>query len=456
MDKFLKLPILFLVFCICFSCQKEEAPPLQDEEIVYEQYGTPFQGIPETEEIIMYEVNLRAFSPGGNLQGVIDKLDHLESLGINVIWLMPIHPIGQVNSVNSPYSVKDYKAVATEYGNMDDLRKLSDEAHARGMAVMLDWVANHTAWDHPWIESNKSWYTQDASGNIVHPPGTNWLDVADLNFSNRDMRKAMIDAMKYWVLEANIDGYRCDYADGVPFDFWREAWQTLDSIPDRQLIYFAEGTRMNHFTAGFHLNFSWNFYGAIKGVFEGDPVNRIFTAHTNEYANTPEGKHWLRFTTNHDESAWDATPVRIFGGIDGALAASVLTVFTGGVPLIYSSQEVGRENNLPFFSNSFINWDANPDMLASYQNIMQVYNQSLAAKSKQNEVFPHQDIACFKKVAPSEELLIIANVRESEKDFLVPEVLRASNWKNKLTQEDFNLPESLNLGAYQFYILEKQ
>jgi len=163
---------------------------------------------------------------------------------------MPVHPIGIIKTVNSPYCIKNYKEVNPEYGTLDDLRTLIREAHKRNMAVILDWAANHTSWDNPWIE-HKSWYTQDGSGNIIHPAGTNWQDVADLNFNNSEMRLEMIRSMKYWVLTANVDGFRCDAADYVPFSFWKQAIK----IPNRKLIMLAEGACADHFTAGFQLNF---------------------------------------------------------------------------------------------------------------------------------------------------------------------------------------------------------
>ena len=211
--------LVVLSLTMFFSCQQEESEGDTTQPITgYQQYSTPFNSIPKTENIVLYEVNLRAFSSAGNLQGVIDRLDNIRSLGVNVIWLMPIHPQGQLNGVGSPYAVRDYKAVGSEYGTLQDLRRLTTLAHERGMAVIMDWVANHTAWDNPWIR-NRDWYTQNNSGTIIHPAGTNWQDVADLNYAKADMRQAMIDAMQYWVLEANIDGFRCDYADGVPAFF---------------------------------------------------------------------------------------------------------------------------------------------------------------------------------------------------------------------------------------------
>ena len=309
------------------------------------------------------------------------------------------------------------------------------------------------AWDNAWI-SNTSWYTQDEDGNIIHPPGTNWLDVADLDYSNTSMRKAMIDAMKYWVYEANVDGFRCDYADGIPFDFWKDAWQKINSIPNRKFIFFAEGSRTDHFGAGFDLNFGWQFYGAVKDVFNGQPVSKIFTAHNNEYSDILPGRHWVRFTTNHDESAWDATPVSLFNGIDGALAASVVTIFTGGVPLIYGSQEVGTANTVPFFTNSIINWNGNPEMLSAYKTMLQFFSGSEPARNGQNTVYPHNDIACFKKSLNNEEVLIMANLRNATITFTIPASLENTVWTDIMTQNNITMDGQIIFEPYQFYILD--
>ena len=418
----------------------------------YEQYGTPFQGVPTIEDIIMYEVNLRAFSAQGNLQGVIDKLDHLQSLHVNVIWLMPIHPIGLVNSVNSPYSVKDYKALSSEYGDIEMLRQLTDAAHARGMAVIMDWVANHTAWDHAWI-NNASWYTQDANGNIIMPPGTNWADVADLNFDNTGMRDAMIDAMKYWVLEANVDGFRCDYADGVPYYFWSQAIAALRSIPNRNLIMLAEGDRTDHFEAGFDMTFAWDFYTGLKNVFAGQPAFTLNAISSNEYAQVPAGKHKLRFTTNHDQSAWEAAPPTLFGGVDGATAATVAMTFMNGVPLIYTGQETGRATTTPFFSNSPIDWTANISMVNDYREVYSVYESSDAARKGTSMLYAANDALIVERVYNGEHLLVIVNVRNSNVSIPMPSVLQNTAWTEASTGATEFIGTTMGMMPYQYKIM---
>ncbi len=442
------------IIVIAFACKPDPIiePPVV---VVDEPYGTPFDSVPAPGDIVMYEVNLRAFSPEGDIQGVIDNLGHIKSLGVNVIWLMPIHPVGQINSVNSPYSVQNYKAIAEEYGLFSDLRKLTDEAHKKNMAIIMDWVANHTAWDNAWI-SSKDWYTQDASGNIIHPAGTNWQDVADLNFENIDMQNAMIAAMKYWVWETNIDGYRCDYADGVPLDFWKRALDTLLSIPNKEYIFLAEGSRDDHFDAGFGLKYGWNFYSRLISIFDGVDASGLYSTHLGEYTTVPAGKHILRYTTNHDESAWNATPIDLFNGKEGSLAALVAAVYMGGAPLIYGSQEVGSSETIPFFSNTSIDWDANPDMLQTYKDIMKFYTGSDASRKGTITNYNDSDVICFKKTLDTNEVLILINVRNSNLDFDIPADLQSTNWTDAISNDEVALAEKLAMGPYEFFIASKK
>lgn len=451
--------LVFTSFLLITACNKDDDnnPDTPDNPNPNDTIPElPDFDVPEIQDIIMYEVNLRAFSESGDLQGVISRLDELKALSVNVIWLMPVYPIGEINSVNSPYSVKNYKEVGAEYGTLDDLIELVDEAHSRDMAVMMDWVANHTAWDNPWIYENPEWYTQDGSGNIIHPPGTNWLDVADLNFDKQDMRQSMIEAMKFWVTEAGVDGFRCDYADGVPFEFWRQAIDTLENIPDRDLIMLAEGARDDHFDAGFDLNFGWEFYGKLKDVYNGQSASGLFSTHISDYSNIPEGKHKLRFTTNHDESAWDATPMTLFDGQAGATAASVVMTFMGGVPMIYTGQEVGTAQTVPFFSNDPVDWNNNQGMLEDYKDFMEVYSSSDPAKSNNfTGHFSSDDVVCFEKEQGGNKILIIANIRDESVSFAMPSVLQNSTCTDAISEDDVSLGTQINLSEFEYLILNR-
>ena len=447
-----KIVYICVLLSLAFACGDDPItpPPTSGPQ----QYGTPLTNVPDVDKATIYEVNLRAQSSAGTLQGVISKLDHIKSLGTNIIWLMPIYEQGVVNSVGSPYSVKDYQKVSAEYGSLADLRALTDQAHALGMAVILDWVANHTSWDHPWISAHPEWYSQNANGQIIIPPGTNWNDVADLNFDQTAMRKAQIDAMKYWILEANVDGFRCDYADGVPFDFWTEAVSTLKALPKRDVLMLAEGTRSDHYQAGFDLTYGWNYYTAIKNVWTGASTATLSTANQLEYGNIPSGKGKVRFTTNHDESAWDASPMTLFNGKNGAIAASVVNIFSGGVPLLYTGQEVGKTGTTPFFNNSNINWTANADMLAAYQKLYEVYSTEAAARG--NSISAYQlsnDLICWKKTSGTSSILVLVNVRNSAINVTLPPVL-TGNFTNLFSGQSETVSTSLSLTPYAFRIYQ--
>ncbi len=463
---FLRLKALIYVLAIGLlfgGCKKEEDsisknPSSNNPDPVDDGfYGNAYQGLPnDVNDWVFYEVNLRAFSAEGDLNGVRNRLDSIQSLGVNIIWLMPIYPIGTVNSVNSPYSIRDFKAVASEYGDLEDLRNLIDEAHNRNMAVVLDFVANHTAWDHPWISAHPEWYTQDGNGNIVHPPGTNWLDVADLNFEETQMQDALIESMKYWIKEANIDGFRCDYANGVPYEFWARAIDSLENYHRSNLVMLAEGDRFNHLVAGFDVRFSWAAYGKLKEVFtDGAAASELSAYHLAEYNVVTGNQGIMRFTTNHDESAWDETPVQLFGGQDRAVAAMVATTFLGGIPLIYGSQEVGRANPLPFFTNDPINWNANPDVLHKYRTFMQIYQAEPAARVQQLVDYSSQDVLAFTKSLNGEELLVMVNCRNQQVVYQAPSAITADPWTNLLIGQMTNIPPGVILGPGEYAIYKK-
>lgn len=431
----------------------EKTDPTPDETLA--QYDVPFGNIPQTSDIAMYEINPMVFSSNGNLEGIEARLDSIKNLGINVIWLMPIHPIGELNGVGSPYCVKNYTEINSDYGSLEDLRKLVKEAHSRNMAVIMDWVANHTAWDNAWVE-NKSWYTQDDSGNIISPSGMGWDDVADLNYSSTDMRNEMISAMKYWILTANIDGYRCDYAEGVPADFWKQAIDTLRNIPDREIIMFAEATDKDLYSSGFDMVFGWDFYGKLKEIFtEAVSASELTNANTSDYTDIPSGSEIIRFTTNHDFNS-EESPISIFKGNKGSMAAFVLSSYMGGVPLLYNGQEVGCPVELSFFSGGTtkIDWSINPEIWVEYKKLMNFRNNSNAVKTGSIESFSNNEIVAFKRISEIEEVLIIVNVRETSVDYQIPASLSNTNWKHALDGSDVLLENSISMQAFSYLILK--
>lgn len=447
--------LLSLFLLVSSACNDEPLvinPPSGGEEEQEETLPVKFQNLPAISDVVMYEVNMRAFSSAGTFDGVTARLDSIAALGVNVIWLMPIYPIGELKGVGSPYCVKDYQAVNSEYGTLNDLKELVDKAHDLEMAVILDWVANHTAWDNDWID-NDGWYTTDASGNIVEANG--WTDVADLNFDNMEMREAMIEAMKYWLDAANIDGYRCDYADGVPVDFWETAITSLREEDGRDLIFFAEGTRKENYAAGFDINFGWNMYGSIKGIVaDGKHASGVFNAHANDYSNVPDGVEMLHFITNHDDNAWDDTPDKLFVSQDGAMAAFVVTSFIGGVPLLYNGQEIGYPYKLSFFTKTPINWNLNPEITALYKKLLSIRQENEAIRKGSVEKFVDNDVVAFKRSTTDNAVFVLVNVRNKAVDYTLPESLKATEKKNLITGETIVLKETIELGPFEYLLIK--
>lgn len=408
---------------------------------------------PDLGEMVVYEVNMRAFSAQGNFSGVVARLENIEEMGANVIWLMPIHPIGEVNGVNSPYSVRDYEAVSSEYGSMDDLNHLINEAHKRDIAVIIDWVANHTAWDHDWISEHPEWYTQDSNGNIIAPAGTGWADVADLNYENNAMRQEMIESMKFWLENTGIDGFRLDAVDWVPMDFWSEAIPILKNASEKEIILLAEGGDPDNFSAGFEINYSWDFQTAIKRVFSlGNSAQSIVNTHNSEYSVLPDGAEKLRYITNHDIYAWDETVLEIFG-LEGSVAAFVITAYLEGVPLIYTGQEIGHPSNISFFNSDPLDWSLNPEIYQAYKTVMQTRAELPPVLGGELETYFDANVAAFKRVSGSQEVLVLVNVRDSNQTYSFPEALNGTSWKNELTQETITLEGEITLAPYQYMIL---
>jgi hypothetical protein len=319
---------------------------------------------------VLYEANPKCFASSASLNAIRNRLDAIKALGTDILWVMPIHPIGTTNSVGSPYCIKDYKAVNPTYGTLADWKQLVNSAHAKGMKVMMDWVANHTAWDHPWVTDHPDWYTQDGSGKIISPAGTNWADVADLNYSNADMRLAMIDAMTYWVTETDVDGFRCDYAHGVPDDFWKQAIPVLEAVkPD--IVMLAESDYERLFACGFDIIFCRAFKSALLNLYAGrtKPSAFLEKGYRDNIASVPASGTKLFFITNHDDAS-ENCPVAQFPGEDAALSAFVLAAALDGSSLIYSSQEIAYSQKVNFFTNTVMNWNARSDYSARYEKAM--------------------------------------------------------------------------------------
>ena len=458
-----KIFFLFILFTIsAYGCKKSTPaivdppkPPVVVKDTDPVQYGVPFDKVPDRRDVSLYQVNMRVFSSGGNLNGVTDRLDSIKALGVNVIYLMPIYPVGVAKSVNSPYCVKDYKSVGAEFGTLEDLRALVAGAHSRNMSVLLDWVANHTSFDHTWI-NDRSWYMQDASGNIVSPPGMGWNDVAQLNFNSSAMRQAMIKAMKYWVFTANVDGFRFDYSDGPPVDFWQQAVDTLRNISSHKLLLLAEGTQSANYSAGFDYNFGFGFFDKLKGIYSSNQsVKQIDNLNSSDYTGASDGQQIVRYLTNHDVNSSDGTPLELFGGKMGSMAAFVVVSYMKSIPMIYNGQEVGTPIRMTFpFTSAKINWTINPDVTAEYKRILAFRNSSMAVRRGQPTSYSNDDVCVFTKESGTEKVLVVSNLRNSSMVYTLPANLKNTTWKDAFTGISTTLSTTISLQPFSYMVLK--
>lgn len=405
---------------------------------------------------VIYEANPKLFSTNGALDAIADRLDNISELGADILWLMPVYEQGVLNAIGSPYCIKDYRKVNPDYGTADDLKNLVARAHDMGLRVILDWVANHTSWDNAWISEHKDWYTQDAGGNIISPEGMGWPDVADLNYSSQELRSEMIASMKYWIEETGIDGFRCDYAEGVPLDFWKTAIAELRAVkPD--IIMLAEGGDSDLYTAGFDLLYGWSFASELDRLFSGSATPAsLYSVHTEEYSGIPEGKMRMRYSTNHDLASAES-PLQCYGGKEGAMAAFAISVMLPGIPMVYSSQEIGYSEALSFFDYNIMDWDSEPEYQSEYRDLLKVYKNTASLRSGNLKTYDTGNDAvsfCY-QTSDGGVLFVIVNITGDDLTVKTPMERAGDGMSDAFTGEPVTLPSVLDLAPYQYMILKK-
>lgn len=309
----------------------------------------------------IYQINTRQFTPEGTFRAAKAHLPRLKDLGVVILWLMPVHPIGEKarkGALGSPYSVRDYFGVNPEFGTLDDLKHFVQAAHELGMVVILDWVANHTAWDNPLVEAHPDWYARDWKGDFRPTPWWDWPDIIDLDYQNPAVRRYMTEALKYWVTEVDIDGYRCDVAGFVPTDFWNQVRKELDAI--KPIFMLAEWESRDLHAEAFDMTYAWSWCAAVHQIAMGkaNDLSGLFVYYSWNEKAFPADIFRMLFVSNHDKNAWEGTEFENFG--DGLEAAIVLSCVSEGMPLIYNGQEAGNTRRLAFFEKDPIEWREHP------------------------------------------------------------------------------------------------
>jgi glycosidase len=411
----------------------------------------------------IYEVFVRDFSPAGDLRGVTRGLDRIQAAGANVVWLMPIYPVGLLNRkepLGSPYSVRDYRAINPDFGTAADFRALVRAIHARGMKLILDWVPNHTAWDHVWVREHPDFYVRDERGGMTVPQDdkgklTDWTDVAQLDYRNPALRREMIAAMRYWLDEFGIDGFRVDVAGFVPDDFWREAVPALRAAVARPILLLAEWGDLKMHRFGYDLTYAWDSYSRLKAVWKGAPADTVVRSELADLAAMPPGGMRLRFATNHDETAWDKPPVTLFGGRAGARAAFVAMALLPGRPLLYNGQEVESPQVLRLFYKDPVAWNRQGAVQARafYRRVMQLARTDsafVAGAFRQAETTAPTDVIAYFRG----DALVLVNPR--------PRALRVSvtgfavNGARDLLSSRIQRGDTVALPAYGALVLARR
>ncbi|NRA66824.1 MAG: alpha-amylase [Pseudobacteriovorax sp.] len=336
--------LMILCFNLVFICARQTA---------YADDGKRW-----TKSPVIYEVNVRQFTKEGSFRAAATHLERLKNLGVDILWLMPIHPIGKEKrkgTLGSPYSVKDYYQVNPEFGTMEDFKAFVKKAHGLGLSVILDWVPNHSAWDNKLIKSHPQWYTKSLTGSIIHPPDTDWTDVADFNYDDKGLWKYMIDAMRFWVETTHIDGFRCDVAWGVPASFWTEAIGQLRKI--KKLYFLAEADDHSLIASGFDSYYGFRYYSITEAIAQGHKdADDLRSYLRKEMTNltTKNLQRVLRYTSNHDLNSWEGHTIERLGKASHSFA--VLSFVLPGTPLILGGQEAGLRRRLAFFEKDPMEW----------------------------------------------------------------------------------------------------
>lgn len=366
-------------------------------------------------DAVIYQIFERQYSAKGDFNSITNDLDRLKNLGVTILWLMPVHPIGQVKkkgTVGSPYAGTDYYAINPDYGTKEDLKRLISESHKRGMKVIIDVVLNHTAWDSV-LTKNKSFYTQNDKGEII-PPVPDWADVADLNYNNAELRKYMIEMLVSWIRDYDLDGFRCDVAGFVPTDFWEAARAAVDKVkPDT--IWLAEWESPDLLLKAFNLDYSWRMHSALMNALQGNhPASEIRKTWEAQKAEFPKNFLMMRFSDNHDERR---AIVRF--GEKGALAAQALVFTLDGVPLVYNGMEVGdtTESGAPaLFEKLPIFWQAaerRPEFPRFYKMMIELRKNSVALRRGDLTWLKNSDeqrVLTFSRRNGNEEILVAVNL----------------------------------------------
>jgi len=446
-----KLEWQILVFALFLSACTSTSTMNELPEITHPEW---------VKDASIYEVNVRQFTPEGTFKAFESHVPRLKELGVDILWLMPIHPIGEKNrkgTLGSYYAVKDYYEINPEFGTKEDFQHLVDLIHQHDMKVIIDWVGNHSSWDNELTKLHPEWYLHDYKGDFIPPIGWDWSDVIVFDFEQEGLRKYMIESLRYWVSEFDIDGYRCDVAGYVPTDFWLQSRRSLESI--KPIFMLAEwDDRAMHYA--FDMSYAWELEATMHAIAKGDKNATALNAYIAKMINSTRlAEIKMTFTSNHDKNSWEGTVFDRFG-----LAAQNFAAFTyvlEGMPLIYSGQEVGLKKPLAFFDKDQISWGDHPfNSLYARLNKLKKDNKALWNGEWGGRMLPlktnkPEQVNVIYREKDGNKVVALFNASDSEVTFTVEDKVYSGAYKSFKGRNTVELTEdqefTLGPWGYQIY-----
>lgn len=469
-----QLLLTFLLASTLMACKDEKKTIPQEQIIVKDSISTITKDA--IDRAVIYEANIRQYSASGHFDEFTKDIPQLKQLGVKIIWLMPVFPISEVKRkatggadskfstdfpeeeqakyLGSYYAVSDFTKINPEFGTIEDFRNLIKTAHDNGMFVILDWVPNHTGWDHVWIKNHPDYYTKDKDGNITHPEGTDWTDVADLNYDNKEMRNKMIEDMQYWIRDEGVDGFRCDVAASVPMDFWEDAIPKLRKTKD--VFMLAEGWEPELFKNDlFEMGYAWDGHHMMNKIAKGEKTAGDWYAYLDERNAKYEADDILmNFVTNHDENSWSGTIGERMGNAAPALVA--LEYMTTGMPLIYSGMEYDMSHRLKFFEKDSIPKTKGKmwpllEKLGSLKGTHPALSQSNLGATVVKFETGNKNIMMFSRENNGSKVTYLANLSNKSQSF---DTMPISEFTDYMTNEKMTVKTSkMTLAPWEFKIL---
>lgn len=409
----------------------------------------------------IYEVNIRQYTPQGTFKAFESHLPRLHEMGVDIIWLMPVHPIGEKHrkgTLGSYYAVKDYYAVNPEFGTLQDFKILINKIHKQGMYVIIDWVANHSSPDNPLVEKHPDWYASH-NGFFQSTPWYNWNDIIEFDYSQPEIRKYMTEALKYWVKETDIDGFRCDVAGFVPVDFWENARAVLDTI--KPVFMLAEWESRDLVKKAFDMTYSWSLWDCIFDiVHEGKSIACLYEYFAHHQKAFPKEAYRMSFTENHDKNSWHGNQYANFG--EGLHAAMVLCCTVSAMPLVYSGQEAGLSRSLAFFEKDTITWQKHENF-EIYKKLFSLKHRNKALWNGINggemlkiENDKTEQVISFSRKKDEDKVIIIINLSNKPVSVNVNTKYHAGTYKELFSEEEISLKnnKTFALHPWNFRVFE--